>query len=511
MLPKTLSRNGIEAVSIDISFIYMKPTIMTLKPLVMKRLNISIILLFISFTLTAQKIDVYHRPVTHERDRDFNALHYSLKLDVDINEKKLSGQNTITLVPLRNNLKKITLDAVSLLVTNVIDSKDQTLSFEQTEDKLYVDLANACSYPDTVKFSVYYHLSKEVKGLRFIEKTDYSPLQVSSDCWPNKARQWIPCYDYPHDKVTQEMIVTVDNNYKVLSNGALMGITEENGGKHTYHWKQSKPHSTYLINLSIADYAIIKDSLGSLPVNYWVYHTNVEDARRSFAKTPYMIDFFNKLYDYNYPWEKYDQVISAYMGGGAEATSATLLGEGAVTNQKAAIDFSFEGIIAHEVAHQWWGDLITCRSWEHTWMNESFATYSDYLYKRHDWDKDEGDYDLLVKKNRYMREAHNRYMRPVVFNRYEDPGQNFDSHTYPKGACILHMLKFILGEDIFFRVLSTFLHQHAFQPVSTQDFMKCVKDVSGMNMDWLFEQFLYQPGHGLFEVSNGFCDIHGFC
>jgi aminopeptidase N len=335
-------------------------------------------------------------------------------------------------------------------------------------------------------------------------------VQVSSDCWPNKARQWIPCYDYPHDKVTQEMIVTVDRQFKVLSNGSLVGVKEDSdSGKHTYHWKQNRPHSTYLINLSIADYAVIQDSLGALPVNYWVYHSNVNDAKVSFSKTPYMIDFFNKLFQYEFPWDKYDQVISAYMSGGAEATSATLLGEAAVTNAKATLDFSYEGIIAHEIAHQWWGDLITCRSWEHTWMNESFATYSDYLYKQYAWGEDEAAWDLLRKKNSYMREAHNRYMRPIVFNRYETPDQNFDSHTYPKGACVLHMLRFVLGDETFFRVLSEFLHKFEFQAVSTQDFMQCVKDVSGKNMDWFFDQFLFHPGHLVLDINKNWNESTG--
>ena len=468
----------------------------------MKHLSFTLFLLIFNLGLAAQQLDIYQRPVTLEPDRDFNAIHYRLKLDIDIYGKQLTGQNTITLKPLRSDLKKVTLDAVSLVVTDVLDIKGTPLSYEQTEDKLHISLSRAYSYTDTLKFTVKYYLTEQVRGLRFIDETEHNPLQVSSDCWPNKARQWIPCYDYPHDKVTQEMIVTVDNKYKVLSNGTLLGITKDNErGKHTYHWKQSKPHSTYLINLSIADYAVIEDSLGSLPVNYWVYRWHVEDAKRSFAKTPYMIDFFNRLFGYEYPWEKYDQVISAYIGGGAEATSATILGEGAVTNRKAEIDFSFEGIIAHEVAHQWWGNLVTCRSWEHTWINESFGTYSDYLYKRYDWGEDEAAYDLLRKKNAYLREAHNRYMRPIVFNRYETPEQNFDSHTYPKGACVLHMLRFILGDDTFFRVLSEFLHKFEFQAVSTQDFIQCVKDVSGLNMDWFFEQFLYHPGHAVFEIT----------
>jgi aminopeptidase N len=468
----------------------------------MKYFILSTLLLVPHMFCLAQTIDVYERPVQHERSRDFDALHYRITLDVNMENKSLTGENTITLTPLNDGLQTIILDAVSLAVTEIVDRNENPLSFRQSENKLTIRLPDSYSHRDTVMLSVRYYLTEQVLGLRFIDATDKNPLQVSSDCWPNKARQWIPCYDYPNDKITQEFIITVDAKYKVLSNGSLLSIRKnESEAKHTYHWRQSLPHSTYLINLSIADYTVIRDSLGSLPVNYWVYPWNVEDAKRSFEKTPEMIDFFNRLYQYDYPWVKYDQVISAYMGGGAEATSATLLGEAAVTDQRGALDYSYEGVIAHEIAHQWWGDLVTLRSWEHTWMNESFGTYSDYLYKVHAWGPQESAYDLIRKKNGYLREAHNRYMRPVVFNRYESPGQNFDSHTYPKGACILHMLRYILGDDSFFRTLSTFLHLHEFQAVTTQDFMKCVKDVTGKNMDWFFEQFIFKPGHAVFEVT----------
>ncbi len=459
-------------------------------------------LLSMGLGLWAQEVDIYQRPVAFEPDRDFDALDYRVKLDVDISGKQLTGENTITLTPLRNDLEKVTLDAESLVVTDVFDSKGLPLSYNQGEDKLHINLSRSHSNKDTLMFTVKYYLSEQVSGLKFIDETETNPFQVSSDCWPNQARQWIPCYDYPHDKVTQEMIVTVDNTFKVLSNGELLGITEDPGkGKHTYHWRQSKPHSTYLINLSIAEYLVIEDSLENLPVNYWVYKRHERDAKRSFDKTPSIIDFFNRIYDYEYPWEKYDQVVSAHQGGGAEATSASLLGEGAVTTEQEAIDFSFDGIIAHEIAHQWWGNLVTCRSWEHNWINESFATYSDYLYKRFDWGEDEAAFDLVRKHGAYLREAQNRYMRPIVFNQYEHPGDNFDSHAYPKGAAVLHMLRFVLGDDTFFSVISEFLHRFEFQAVSTQDFMQCAKDVSGLNLDWFFEQFLFHPGHAVFEVD----------
>lgn len=449
-----------------------------------------------------QKVDVYSRPVQAERSREFDAIRYRISLTVDMNKKSLTGENQITMTPLNNGLKKCVLDAEYLDVKGVVDHQGKTLLFEQKDNQVFIDLNKTYNLKDTIRFTVKYKLDKQNLGLRFIDASPTNPKQVSSDCFPNKARQWIPCYDYPNDKVATEMIVTVDDNLKVLSNGTLVSVTNnpQNSTK-TWHWSQDLPHSTYLISLSIADYEVIKDSLGSLPINYWVYHYHIEDAKRSFSKTPHMISFFNKLYNYNYPWAKYDQVISTYMGGGAEATTATLLGEGAVTDKNAEQDFSYERVIAHEIAHQWWGDLITLRSWEHTWLNESFGTYSDYLYTRNEYGADAGAYDLLGKKNQYLNEAHNRYIRPIVFNRYNDPGDNFDSHTYPKGANVLHLLRYILGDDAFFRTLSTFLHQNAFKPVDTHDFMKTVKEVSGKNMDWFFDQYIFSPGHAVFEVT----------
>ncbi len=471
----------------------------------------------------AQKVDVYQRPVQAERSREFDAIHYKISLNVDLDKKSLTGENEITMTPLNDGLKKCVLDAEYLVVGSVINSDGNALAFEQKDNQVFIDLIKSYSHTDTIRFTVKYKLDKENLGLRFFDETPTNPQMVSSDCFPNKAHHWIPCYDYPNDKVTMEMIVTVDEKFKVLSNGKLVDVSDNRqpatgnrqpatgnrqpatGNRQpstkTWHWSQDLPHSTYLISLSIGDFEVIKDSLGSLPINYWVYHYHAEDAKRSFSKTPHMIEFFNKLYDYEYPWAKYDQVISPYMGGGAEATSATLLGEGAVTDKNAEQDFSYERVIAHEIAHQWWGDLITLRSWEHTWLNESFGTYSDYLYTRSEYGEDAGAYDLLGKKNQYLNEARNRYVRPIVFNRYNDPGDNFDSHTYPKGANVLHLLRYILGDDTFFRVLSKFLHDNEFKPVDTHDFMKTVKEVSGKNMDWFFDQYIFSPGHLVVEVT----------
>lgn len=472
-----------------------------------KTITVSLAMLFIlplSFFLQAQQaqLDIYNRPRQFERSRDYDAKHYRVELTFDLDKKIFWGTNTITLTPLKNEFTTCVLDAEELVVDTVKNPAGTQLEFEQTDRQLIVHFPEAYNFGEEVHFTVEYHAENPKRGLYFDDKTDEHPQMVTTVSWPENAHHWLPCYDYPNDKVTHEFIITVKDTFKVLGNGRLVRVLEDKlGGTKTYHWSQDLPHSTYLFLLAIGPYAVIEDALGDLPVNYWVYEDGVENARWIFEKTPYMIEFFNKIYGYEYPWAKYDQVISPRMGGGAENTSATLLGQDVVHDRKAEKDFSWDRIIAHEIAHQWWGDLITLRSWEHTWMNESFGTYSDHMYTRYDKGKDEGAYDLLQKKNAYLNEAHNRYMRPIVFDLYEQPQQNFDSHTYPKGAAVLHMLRFILGDEPFFRTLKHFLHKHEFQAVDTHDFMKAVKEATGQNMDWFFEQYIFAPGHPVFDVS----------
>jgi aminopeptidase N len=213
-----------------------------------------------------------------------------------------------------------------------------------------------------------------------------------------------------------------------------------------------------------------------------------------------MIEFYNKIFGFKYPWAKYDQVCTA-SGGGIENTSATGLGHGTIHDERAEQDFSSDGLVAHELAHQWWGDTITQRTWSHVWLSESFATYSEYLFAQYDRGKDEGAVNLLRKKNSYLNEARNRYIRPLVFNRYNSPWNIMDSHSYPKGATILHMLRFVMGDKSFFRSLQHFLEKHAFQVVDTHDLEIAIKEASGQNLDWFFKQWIFKPGHPVFDIN----------
>jgi len=453
--------------------------------------------------LGAQEVDVWSRPLQVERDRAFDFLHYRVDLTFDLDARVFRGENRITLTPLSGGVDRVELDAEEIVIEGVRGEHGEDLSFLQGDTSLVVTLSRPLAFGDTAELVVAYRGRDPENGFFFDEASEDHPRMVSTDAWPDEAHHWIPLYDYPNDRVTHELIITVPSGNKVLSNGRLVGVTEnEDEGTSTWHWSQDLPHATYLLMLAIGPYSVLEDSLGALPIHYWVYPGAEGDAAWIFEKTPRMIAFYEDLFDYPYPWAKYDQVTTPHVGGGAEATSATILGQGVIHDRRAEQDFSWERVIAHEIAHQWWGDLVTLREWSHTWLNESFGTYSDYLWTRHEKGEDEGAWDLLGKKNQYLAEARTRYMRPIVFPRYDRPHDNFDAHTYPKGAVILHQLRQILGDDAFFRTLSTFLREHAFQPVDTHDFTKTVKTVTGRNLDWFFDQYLFRPGHPVFEVRS---------
>ncbi len=465
-------------------------------------LRVAILLLVCAGSAAAQQVDWSTKALQSERSRAYDALHYRVAITLNLEEKSFAGEATITLTSLRDGLETVVLDAEEFTVTKVVTEWGEPLEFSQSEKELSVRMRRPLKRGETRSFTCTYRGKDPKQGLTFAAETADHPAIVYSDSWPNRVHHWFPCFDYPNDKVTNEIVATVSANLKVGANGRLVSVTEDQAaGTVTYHWSQDLPHSTYLIFLAAAPYVVVPDAYGTLPINYWVYPKDAAKAVPTYGKTPKMMEFFNRIYGYDYPWQKYDQ-ISVPSGGGAESTSATAMTHRIMVDEKTEPEFSAIGIVSHELAHQWWGDLITLRSWAHAWVNESFATYSDYLYFRHDRGDDEGAINLQGKLDAYLREAKTRYVRPIVSDRYDQPGDMFDSHTYPKGARVLHMLRQQLGDAAFFDTLKHFLHRYAFEAVDTGDFIRSVKTVTGQNLDWFFDQWLFKPGHPVFDVRS---------
>lgn len=446
--------------------------------------------------------NIYDRPARFERSREFDVRHYRIDCRLDPETETMRAETAITLSAMKDGLARIVLDADQFEVEEVLGPDGVSRPFEMAGGRLSTVLAAPLSYGEAAVVTVRYELAAPKKGLRFIAETPEAPAQAATYNWPEEAHRWFPCFDAPNDKASSELRITVPYGWKALSNGRLVEETADAAaGTAVFHWLQDKPHPTYNVMMVAGPFVVLPDKLGDLPVNYWVYPSAAADAPRTFHKTPRMIDFYNATFGYPYPWAKYDQICTAGTGGGMEATSATMLGDDTVQDARAGRDFSSDSLIAHELAHQWWGNLVTERHWTDVWLSESFATYSEYLWTRFDRGGDEGALNLLDKKNQYLWEAKNRYVRPLVFNRFNNPWEVMDAHSYPKGAVILHMLRDVLGDKAFFASMKLFLHRFEFRTADTHDFINAVRDAAGVNPDWFFEQWIFRPGHPVFDVD----------
>ena len=468
-----------------------------------------ILLLGLAALLPAQA-DRNSRPQRAERSRQFDVLHYRIKLQFNEAARSLEGEVRITLRPLSDGFDTLVLDAETFRVTAV-----EKLQFEQTPGKLTVHLNRPYRVHEELSVTVSYRAGNVAidperhgmpkgygLGISFKPETPSHPQLIHTLSFPEGARHWFPCYDHPNDKATSELIATVDARYQVIANGALQGVTEDRAkGEKTFHWLQNQPHSTYLFAFAAGPYVQVSDTKGPLPISYWVYPKDAPDAERSFGKTRAIVEFFNRELGYAYPWPKYDQITIPDFSGGAESTNATVIGSNAIHDARAEQDFPTHWLVAHEAAHQWWGNLVTMRDWSHTWLNESFATYYEYVYMKHLLGDDEGALNLLNKKRAYLKEARGKYMRPIVLDRWDWPNENFDRHTYEKGSVVLAMLRSLLGDEPFRRSITHYLKKHAFDSVDTHDLQIAIREASGQVLDWFFDQWIFRAGHPVLEAG----------
>ncbi|MFW9961924.1 MAG: M1 family aminopeptidase, partial [Candidatus Thorarchaeota archaeon] len=298
-------------------------------------------------------------------------------------------------------------------------------------------------------------------------------------------------------KFPTETIVTVPKGYFAMSNGLLMNRAENEDGTETFHWVQEKPIPAYLITVAASEYVEYKENLDGLEVSYYVHKKWDRDTvYRSFGKTPEMIKFFESKLGIKYPWAKYAQVTAAnFLIGGMENASATTQTDGTLHDEKAHKDFESDGLVAHELAHMWGGDLVTCRTWSHGWLNEGWGTQMQNEWKRHDKGDEEYLYDQYGKQKSYFDEDKNRYRRPIVKNEWERGSDVFDAHLYPGAAWRYYMLKHLVGEDRWWRILGEWLTRFSYKTAYTHDLESLFTEMTGEDYGWFFEQWLYKAGY----------------
>jgi len=387
-------------------------------------------------------------------DRPADIEHIKLTLRVDVPEETAQGSASIDLVALRE-LSSIRFDAVDFDVSGVTMTRDgRRDSVRHLNDGESITLLlGDHPLPAGEKVSVHidYGISDPKSGLNFYGPTAQDP-DIPYVVWSQGEsitnRYWFPCFDHPNEKQTTEMIVTVDAGNVAISNGRLLSKKKNADDTVTFHYLQDKPHAAYLVTLIVGKFHREEDTWRGKPVIYYVPEDRADDLRRAFANTPRMLEFFSNAFGVEYPWDGYTQTCAHGFGGGMENTSATTLGLRTLHDARAHLDYSSDGLVSHELAHQWFGDLITCKDWSHLWLNEGFATYATALWDEFDLGRDEYDYQIYQDMKRAFSGAKER---PVVDRAYDHPGQMFDARSYPKGSSILHMLRRRVGDEAFRR------------------------------------------------------------
>ncbi|NJM73661.1 MAG: M1 family metallopeptidase [Scytonema sp. RU_4_4] len=437
-------------------------------------------------------------------DRPGQVEHIFLDLSLDILNKSYKGRCSITLKPIRNNVDRLNLDAVNLDIESVqVDGKVQ--NFDYDGQQLFIQLEPPTQVDKSTVIVIAYSVDKPQRGLYFIQSDKHyphKPSQVWTQGEDEDSRFWFPCFDYPGQLSTSEIRIRVPKPLIAISNGELIA-TEEQGDDKIYHWSQQQVHPTYLMTLAVGDFAEIRDEWNGIPVTYYVEKGREEDAKRSMGKTPQMIEFLSEKYGYPYPYPKYAQVcVDDFIFGGMENTSATLLTERCLLDEKAALDNrNTESLVVHELAHQWFGDLVVIKHWSHAWIKEGMASYSEVLWTEHEYGTQEAAYYRLQEARSYLAEDSTRYRRPMVTHVYREAIELYDRHIYEKGSCVYHMIRAQLGEELFWKAIQTFVRDNAHTSVETVDLLRAIEKATGRNLLFLFDQYVYRGGHPDFKVA----------
>ena len=440
-------------------------------------------------------------------DRAIDLGHYRIAVELFPEQRRITGTTTITATVITPGLSRLELDAVELEIGAVsVDGVELRPGhgFAHDGQRLRIELGLARARGDTLTIAIGYG-ARPRRGLYFTapdEGYPDKPAMAWTQGQDQDSRHWFPCLDSPHQKATSEVIATVPAHWDVLSNGERVD-DRNHGGRRTVHWRLAIPHSCYLITLAAGDLVTVEDRWEDVPVTYHAVRGREDQARRTLARTPQMLALFSQRFGVRYPYPRYAQVFVAdFIFGGMENTSATTLTDSVLLDERAAIDVDVDALVAHELAHQWFGDLVTCRDWGEGWLNEGFATYAEYLWREHHEGRDAADLELDDWGAAYFGEDGHRYRRTVATKLYDEPIDIFDHHLYEKGGRVLHMLRAELGDAGFGATLAHYLGKHRHGLVETRDLARAVEDATGRVLDGFFSQWIVDgAGHPELKVA----------
>jgi aminopeptidase N len=431
-------------------------------------------------------------------DRIVRVEHMDLHLRPVFASKTLHGAVTTRVRAIEDGVRTLRLDAVDLTIDAVRDERGTPLAFTATAKDLTIALPEPLAAGQVFSFVVVYRAIEPRRGLYFID----TPRQAWTQSQDTDARAWLPCFDHPSEKATTTTTIVVESGDFALGNGALVERTRTAEGV-TFRYDQTIPHATYLLTMVAGRFSETEQTHPRLPVAYYVEPGREDDGERSFGRTPQMIDAFEAALGVRYPYARYSQIaVADFIFGGMENTSATTQTDRTLHDARAHLDFSSEPLVAHELAHQWFGDLVTCRDWSQAWLNEGFATYFETVWMEASRGWDEYQRDVFEIVGRYLDEDGDRYRRPIVCNVYRDPIELFDRHLYEKGAAVLHMLRGVLGWERMKRALRQYVGDNATRNVETIDLVRAIERATGRNMREFFAQWIDRGGHPELEIRS---------
>ena len=450
-----------------------------------------------------------------EREKIFDLVHTKLKVDFNFSDKTMNGEAWVTLKPHYYDANKVVLDANTMIISEV-KLNEKNLNFTYNDFDLEIVLPK--TYTKNQEFTLYIkYLSQpekvkdrgskaitDAKGLYFIN-TDGFDKNKTAQIWTQGETQansaWFPTIDAPNQKMTQEIEITVPNKYVTLSNGALINQIKK-GKNRTDHWKLDKKHAPYLAFIGVGEFEIIKDNYKNIPVDYYVEKEYAPYAKEIFGLTPEMIGFFETKLGVDFPWNEYSQiVVRDYVSGAMENTTAVVHGEQAYQKPGQLIDNNIqENTIAHEIFHHWFGNLVTSESWSNLALNESFANYSEYLWREYKYGKVNAEMHLFDQVEAY-KNAQDAKNKSLVRFTYDDREDLFDLVSYNKGGAILHMLRKVVGDKAFFEGLKQYLTKYQYQSAEVHQLRLVFEELTGKDLNWFFNQWFYGAGHPDIQVS----------
>lgn len=427
-------------------------------------------------------------------------MHLALDVTPDFERRTIQAKASLRFRPIAKPVREIQLDAVDLNVSAVTAS-EPVQAYQVTEDKLIVTFASPIPVDRQTTVIVSY-AAEPTEGIYFrtpemgYRKGDTHLFSQGEEI---EARHWYPCLDSPNQRLTSEVTCHVPKAMIVISNGRLLSTdSDPSTGLTAYHWSQEKSQANYLVSLVAGYFKKVEDKYRNIPLSFYTPASEINEAENSFRDTKDMVGFFEEEIGVPFPWDKYDQVcVNDFVAGGMENTSATTLTDSTLFTPATENIRNSEGLIAHELAHQWFGDLVTCKDWSHIWLNEGFATYYETLYEEHKHGREALQYELYQRLRQITGMTND--VTPIVRRNFEKPGEMFGYLVYPKAGWVLHMLRAQLGADLYRRCIKTYVERHQFGNVVSEDLRAVIETLSGRSFDEFFDQWLY---HGHFPELN---------